>query len=539
MPSKRTQKSGQSDVAFSITAELPLGTYRGATPDGRVERIPSVARLHSALLCAAGFGPRAQSSGDGIGPCAADEAALRWLEENPPDAVSIPAMRVNNGAAVAYRDDGTLKKSKTKWSIKKLPKSPDTSVAVQGTFTWTWSTLPPPEVIAALAAVCPDVPYLGTSESPVRLTTTFDDGFPTHTLDVDAGLFSGGGEDVELPVTGRVDELIDAHRAVTGKPPSIRQDSFGTDEKSSAPSPSRSRVALARYTSLKDPAGDVPWPSALLLPLDAAVPERDKVRWAVAAHRSLIAAIGDGAPSLVTGVYGPGVPRPANRLALHFLDASQPVDLPGGAAGALAMLLPLGAEPGDAQAVIDVLGDLASFRGPRGVLRRVLGPAVSVPGEHFWRERPAGTVRLWQTSPPAVPDTRGTGADWTFAHAALLSLAFVWQATAQLPAQRGRGQERYRALVRAVGDAGASVLQVEPLRTNAVQDYVHRVNEHAVVRPYRATVSLGDLAGDGVVQAIGQSRHLGGGLLVPLDVPEGSTLERASGRHDTSRGNES
>ena len=93
--------------------------------------------------------------------------------------------------------------------------------------------------------------------------------------------------------------------------------------------------------------------------------------------------------------------------------------------------------------------------------------------------------------------------------------------------------------MRAVGDAGASVLQVEPLRTSAVQDYVHRVNEHAVVRPYRATVSLGDLAGDGVVQAIGQSRHLGGGLLVPLDVPEGSTLERASGRHDTSGGNQS
>jgi CRISPR-associated protein Csb2 len=319
-------------VAFSITAELPLGTYRGASPDGRVERIPSVARLHSALLCAAGFGPRAQPSGEGMGPCAADEAALRWLEENPPDAVSIPAMWVNNGKAVAYRDDGTLKKSKTGLSIKKLPKSPDTSVAVQGTFTWTWSTLPPPEVITAFTALCPDVPYLGTSESPVLLTTTFGDGAPTHTLDVGAGLFSRGGEDVELPVTGRVDELISAHRAVTGKPPSIREDSSRTDEKSSAPAPPRSRVALARYTRRENSSGDVPWPSVLLLPLDAAVPERDKVRWAVAAHRALIAAMGEGTPSLVTGVYGPGVPRPANRLALHLLDASQPVDLPGGAA---------------------------------------------------------------------------------------------------------------------------------------------------------------------------------------------------------------
>jgi CRISPR-associated protein Csb2 len=525
-------------VGFSITAELPLGTYRGASPDGRAERIPSVARLHSALLCAAGFGPRAQLSGDGLDLCDDDQAALRWLEENPPDEVSIPAMQVNHGASLAYRDDGTLKKSKTGMTTKKLPKSPDTSVAVQGAFTWTWSTLPPPMVIAALTALCPDVPYLGTTESPVRLSTNSDDSVPTHILDVGAGLFSRGGEDIELPVPGRADELIDAHRTVTGKQPSIRQDAFGTDEKSSAPVPSRSRVALARYTTVEDAPVDIPWPSVLLLPLDAAVPERDQVRWAVAAHRAMIAAIGQGAPSLVTGVYGAGAPRPANRLALHLLDASQPVDLPDGAAGALALLLPRGAEAGDIQAVVDTIGDLRSIRGPRGALRRVVGPAVSVPGDKFWRERSAGTLRLWQTSPPAVPDTRG-GADWTFAHAALLSLGFVWQGTAQLSNPGGRGDERYRTLVRAVGDAGASVLDVEPLRTSEVRDYVHRVNEHAVIRPYRATISLGSLGSSGVVQAIGQSRHLGGGLLIPFDVPEGSTFERAHRRPSTPGGNES
>jgi CRISPR-associated protein Csb2 len=527
-------------MAFSITAELPLGTYRGASPDGRVERIPSVARLHSALLCAAGFGPRAQPRGEGMDPCTADEAALRWLEENPPDAVSIPAMLVNAGAAVAYRADGTLKKSKAGLAIKKLPKHPDMSVAVQGAFTWTWFTLPPPEVIVALGALCPDVPYLGTSESPVRLRTTFGEEVSTHTLDVGAGLFSRGGEDIELPVTGRVAELIDAHRGVSGKAPSIRRDSMRTDEKSSAPVPPRTQVAVARYTEREDSSGDVPWPSVLLLPLDTAVPERDKVRWAVAAHRALIAVIGDGAPSLVTGVYGPGVPRPANRLALHFLDAEHPVDLPGGAAGALAMLLPLGVEPGDVQAVVDVLGDFASFRGPGGKRRRVVGPVVSVPGGQFWREPPAATVRLWRTSPPAVPDTRGVGTEWTFAHAALLSLGFVWQATSQLSVPAGRGEQRYRAVVGAVGDAGASVLDVEPLRTSAVHNYVHRVHEHAVVRPYRATLSLGTLAGGGtVVQAIGQSRHLGGGLLVPFDVQEGSTLGGAVGRHDRPVGKQS
>jgi len=41
----------------------------------------------------------------------------------------------------------------------------------------------------------------------------------------------------------------------------------------------------------------------------------------------------------------------------------------------------------------------------------------------------------------------------------------------------------------------------------------------SVVQPYRAEVMLGDLAGDRTMVAVGQSRHLGGGLLVPCDLP--------------------
>jgi CRISPR-associated protein Csb2 len=46
-------------MPFAIVADLPLGTYHGAGQDGQPEPMPSVARLHAALLCAAGFGPRA------------------------------------------------------------------------------------------------------------------------------------------------------------------------------------------------------------------------------------------------------------------------------------------------------------------------------------------------------------------------------------------------------------------------------------------------------------------------------------------------
>jgi CRISPR-associated protein Csb2 len=507
-------------MSFSITAELLLGTYRGHGSDGGVERIPSVARLHSALLCAAGFGPRAQQHNSGLTPNSDDDAALRWLEENPPDAVSIPALHVNRGRAIAYRDDGTLKRSKKAAEIKKLPKSADTSVAVDGRFTWTWSEAPPPQVVTALAALCPDVPHLGTTETPVRLISSHTGAPPTHSLDPDAGLFTGTGEDIDVPVTGRVDELMTAHARARDRVPTKRQDATAADERSASPAPPRSAARAARYAPIRARLGDVPWPEVLLVPLDRRIPERDKVRWAVAAHRALIASVGNGAPPLLTGAYLSGVARPANRIALHLVDDDTST--------ALAVLLPRDADQVELGAVLGAIGNLTTIRGPGGALAR-LDPAQYRSGEQFWPEKAPGTVRLWRTTPPAVPDTRGHGAEWTFAHAALLSLGFVWQSSGHLPRVPGRGDARYRALIAAVNDAGAAAVAVEPLRTSVIRDYVHRVHDHAVVRPYHATLSVGNLGGECTLQAIGQSRHLGGGLLVPVDLPEGSVLDESAG----------
>ena len=89
-----------------------------------------------------------------------------------------------------------------------------------------------------------------------------------------------------------------------------------------------------------------------------------------------------------------------------------------------------------------------------------------------------------------------------------------------LPKVAGRGEVYYQGLVAAVSQRGAAVVHVRAVRASDVSRYVHKVNEHAVVRPYTAYLRLGDLAGPCTVQAIGQSRHLGGGLLVPYDIPD-------------------
>ena len=134
-------------MPFAIVADLPLGTYHGAGQDGQPEPVPSVARLHAALLCAAGFGPRAVSTGpDSLDVREEDQAALRWLEENPPDSVAIPALQINIAYPVAYRDDGTIKRSRASASIKKLAKSPGGGTAVAGQFAWIWTEPPPPDI---------------------------------------------------------------------------------------------------------------------------------------------------------------------------------------------------------------------------------------------------------------------------------------------------------------------------------------------------------------------------------------------------------
>lgn len=508
-------------MPFSIKARYPLGVYRGRRPDLTPERLPSVARLHAALLCAAGFGPRAVNNGDDWAPCDADEAALRWLEDNPPTDVRIPPLRVSGNDAIAYRDDGTIRKSRGVTTIRKLPKQ-DTTVAVDGEFVWTWHQTPPAPVADALRALCPDVPHLGTAESPVLLTVTDDTVEHTHEHVSGANLFTrGAGITVDVPVSGRVDELRRAHHAErTGR---VGSDRAGTDERSTSPLPSRTGVRPSRYRPVVQQAMDVPWSDVLLVGLDRRVEEHDRVRLAVAAHRALIKILDRASPPILTGAYPDTTRRPANRVALHVLDRDHPMDLPGQAQSALAVLLPRDAPSAELDALYQAVAALRTLHPARGQTVARSGDVAVVAGDRVWRSPEPGTIRLWHTSPPAVPDTRGH-AGWTFTHAALLSLGFVWQSTV-LPRPQARGAARDTGIVDAVNAAGAVVLRTQPIRQQHVDNYVHRVHADAVVRPYRATLALGELGGPTTIQAIGQCRHLGGGLLVPTDYDEGSLFD--------------
>jgi CRISPR-associated protein Csb2 len=458
----------------------------------------------------------------------ADAMALRWLEANPPDSVHIPALQVNVGKAIAYRDDGTFTKSDKPGMLttKKLGKAPDAGTAVDGQFVWIWRQDPPDPVRIVLEQLCPDVPYLGTTESPVRLTIVSGDVFRgTHDLNREVGLFTVGGTGIDRPIKGRVSELSKAHRAANGKLPSAAGDRHKTDESSHSAVPPRAAVETAWYSPRIPVAADVPWPQVITIPMNAPIPERERVTWAVTVHRALIKMIGEGAPAMITGSYPDGIRRPANRIAVHMLAADPHSH---GSGPSLLILIPAGTKAADLDVLQRAVTGLSTLRGPRGDSRKLATAEIRVvDGSLFWAPPAPGMIRLWRTVPAAVPETRGSrNAEWNFASAALLSMGFVWKdQRSRVPKTSGRGDAYHRLLAAAISDTGVAILHTRAVRTAYADKYVHKINEHAVVRPYRACLSLGNLAGSRTILAIGQSRHLGGGLLVPLDVAGGTAIE--------------
>lgn len=496
-------------MSFAIVAEPLLGVYKGHIGDGQPDPVPSPARLHAALLCAAAQGVRAVVDGDGLRPCDEDRDALRWLEANPPDGVAVPETLRNGGKATAYRREGlVVKEGRSPLSDKLIGKPAVHGVAVSGRFAWTWDQGPPEPVAAALAELCPEVPYLGMSESPVRLSV--DDAEPTHRLDRDADLFTGDGLDLAVPTTGRGGALEAAHRAATNAPP-LRNDGHKSSEKTTPPPPVPAGLSVGRYSQPQPPPPPTPWTSVLVFKMERPVPPELRVRSAVAVHRALIHLIGDGAPAVLTGAYEEGAPRPANRCAIQFLGSGSPA----GGPEALALLLPRDAGEVDLALIRMAAQALQVVRTGSGPFR--IGSPVEVRADEFWPEPAAGTERWWQTEPVAVPDTRPPrGGPWSLADAAALSVALVWRDEMQAS---GRGDARYRTLSAAATGRGVRVQSAVRLMDGDAGRYVHKSHPDTVIQPYRAILNLGDLTGVRTIAAIGQSRHLGGGLLVPLDLP--------------------
>jgi CRISPR-associated protein Csb2 len=506
-------------MAFAIVADFPLGKYVGSAY-GTPERHPTPARLHAALLCAAAQGSRAEVIDGALVPRAEDMSALEWLERHPPSGVRLPAVLSTSSRALAYRDLGLLEKG---IASKKAGADAVTGVAVDGVVAWTWDEEPPGQVAHSLGEICADVPYLGSADSPVRLTVGSAE--PTHVVDESASLFAAAGPVMEIPAAGRTKELTGSH--VRARVP--RSEVPVSTEVERAAVRNQAFLSAKAYRQLGAAAPDVsglPWTMVMTLPFRVAgagrrlVKDHQRLACCVGLHRALISVIGDGASAVVTGKSLPRA-RPSNHLAIHVLDDSSHLAKPLDSPQAFLLMLPAESGEWDLMQLLTALSQLKVVRVPgQGMTLRLGSASTLTSARGFWAVDQREDSRVWVGIPAAVPDTRPVHKGWTFGDAFALSVGLTWRdqlSLSDMDGEQTNGRRMYEVLAQAARGRGVEALSVEIVASSDVTAYVHKTNTRSLVRPYRFTARLGLLLPNDAVAAVGQSRHLGGGLLVPAE----------------------
>jgi len=503
-------------VQLALTASFPLGVYYGHKSDGSIENFPSPLRLHSALLNAAAEGT---ASEDGQ-PSDKALKALKWLETHPPTGLYQPGTVFQNQSTnrFSYRDIGTFEnaiKTDSKHIRKKVAARPiSDGVAVRSSFGYVWNDVPE-EFAETISRLAEDVPYLGESHSVVVLATEKIE--PNWLFAPTANCFTRGAQAQQVPAEGRTDTLIRAHNAQHGgKKPTKSKDKFGKSQKPQSEIPTLENTDEARYMPKKvELAADSPWLSVFLFKLERPFRKRDRVRLCTTMHRSIISLIGYGASPIITGKYDQGVPQPANRLAIQYI----PTDLAqllGHNCPLLAIFVPTGVSD-------EELAQITRAIEIKRLYSRILGRVnISFENEtrsaaRFWPAPENNTIRLWTTEMPIVPETRRIkqdGRTWSLGDSAMLSAAYVWRDEFDTS---GSGQHRYLSLRDQVAEREVYVFDTSLVSHDTIR-YVHHSHKSVPVQPYHATLDLGTLAHPQAAVMLGQSRHLGAGLLRPLDI---------------------
>lgn len=506
--------------ALQIRARFPLGVYRGHVgAGGLLSAAPETSRLFRALVHAAGTGSTAVVDGRHLRPSEESIEALRWLEAHPPVALVLPERAAINTGYGSYRAEGVFESSKKRRDRKVLKVQSDgVAVPQSGGWEWRWDDVPK-DVADTIVRLAEDVSCLGEADSPVVLETS--GSAPTHAVALGVGrLTPGPYTRVATPMPGHFDELEEAHRLGQSKRPP-RKDTFGWGARpGAAPPPTeRSReVAYRRIDAKEEPSS--PWPFALHVPIEdpvgaRTIREAESVRWCVAFHSALAARLGEDAPPIIIGNYPKGEQRPPNRVAVHLLR-----EWAGAVGPGFLVLLPLGIEEEHVARLQRALASLRKvyIRKTRADDRQEarVGSSRLVSAESFWSSTESGHRRLWAPGPAIVPEVTRQTTSWTLADAALLSVGFLLRDQFDF----GGGKDRYQNLVEQVSAAGVRAYRPRAVPSVKTEEFVHHMPQGVPVRPMTAFVDVAGLVPERALFALGQSRHLGGGLMHPIDLPE-------------------
>jgi CRISPR-associated protein Csb2 len=241
-----------------------------------------------------------------------------------------------------------------------------------------------------------------------------------------------------------------------------------------------------------------------------------RIAGAVGVHRAIVRAIGEDVPPFVSGREGDGPLRDAGHLAIQFTSE------PSQSAGRPAFLLgiPTGVSDADRELLLSALAEpqpvTARMVDRRGGLRFAIGPPRVRSALPFWETDAA----LMRTDVPIVLDAVGRPRDapWSIEDAVVCSIGYAMRSVLERDGLVWESGWRFRRQMVATLREHYGVEVAARRVWDAASNYVHRAAPGELLVAASALVSLGTLGGvRGGFLALGRARHLGGGLLMPVD----------------------
>lgn len=489
--------------AMLIRLAFPRGVYSGGEL-GTPEELPSPARVHAAFTAAAAGGPHARIDGRVLEAQERHRAALCWLEETEPLGIVAPRARPAGYSARRYRLRAAVEHANET--------SFEPFCALGGPVTYAWPA-PDPAVLESLRELAPEVSHVGRADSAAIASVALGG------LDIDApdvltiATGRGPGRALRVPAPGRFDTLAQAHARAL-RPGGHSAGSRGVQAADQPVENAGDQATELRRFAPKPATGAWPFAEAWHLELSSALPRwalrlDRRVAVAVAVHRALVAAIGADVPAFVSGRDGHGPLQGAGHLAIHLVRAAD-------GRPEVVLGLPVAVPEADRATLLDALAARPTVRLGRRAVR--LGYPVIGSALPFWPRKSSELA----TVVPMVLDTAGTPrrGSWTLDDAVICSVGYALRGALEDAGMIwGRGWRFRQALVEELRGRGVQArARRVPERASL---FVHRAPPGALLVAADALVTLGNLApAPGGLLALGRSRHLGGGLLAPLEKGE-------------------
>ena len=513
-------------MPLELRADFLFGWYQGHSRAGMLEDVPSLDRLHAALLAGACSLERQEGKHPDKELDSLDQDLFAWLESNAPDAILLPETIVQQSSAVAYRNKGILK-GKADDSKKECIASARSFV--DGPICWYWDSAPAEELVRRLGDIANEVPYLGESESRAVLGVCQVSGVPEGALyacgpSFDVRTFRAADK-------GFTDELV---RFYDQRQKKVKRDSTAQNEEERSLQFDFSclRNVYYAHAASEGSSADVPWLHGFAMKVvGRRIVREEYVEVSACLHRALVSRFGDDLPKALR--YARLQPL-ANGLAIQVISADAPSNCLGCDDGrdSLVVMIPSGTSLEVESLIANGLSKITRLYSKRLGSVDVVFTGERFDLDVFWDEVPQGSKRMFATEPLFLPDSRppsrakNDGLKWTVDDDARVAFGHVWRDFGFLVASKG-DQGRID-LSKSVVRLGVAVGGGRVVPTNNIRDYVHHTSKGALLVGAWALIDMSVLGHDRCLCSIGQTRHIGGGLLTPVDVPDFDAL--SSGR---------